>query len=115
MTPFVPSKNRLERCRSIFAMQVAGLQRRIEATHASCIVVGVSGGLDSTLALLVSAQAVKNLGLPPETVTGITMPDLERRNAQKAIQQRLWNCLDVTSGDQHRRFCPSAFCRYRAG
>ena len=39
------------------------------ATHASCIVVGVSGGLDSTLALLVSAQAVKNLGLPPETVT----------------------------------------------
>ena len=55
-------------------MQVAGLQRRIEATHASCIVVGVSGGLDSTLELLVSAQAVKNLGLPPETVTGITKP-----------------------------------------
>lgn len=74
MTPFVPSRNKLERCLSIFHMQVAGLQRRIEATASKCIVVGVSGGLDSTLALLVSAQAVKNLGLPPETVIGITMP-----------------------------------------
>ncbi len=74
MTPFVPSKNRRERCLSIFSMQVAGLQRRIEATNSRHIVVGVSGGLDSTLALLVSAQAVKNLSLPPETVIGITMP-----------------------------------------
>lgn len=74
MTPFVPSKNKLERSRSIFRMQVAGLQRRLEATKSKCIVVGVSGGLDSTLALLVSAQAVKNLKLPSTTVVGITMP-----------------------------------------
>ena len=74
MTPFVPSHDALERCLSIFQMQVAGLQRRIETTHCKCIVVGVSGGLDSTLALLVSAQAVKNLGLPSTTVMGITMP-----------------------------------------
>ena len=74
MTPFVPSKNKLERSLSIFHMQVAGLQRRLEATKSKCIVVGVSGGLDSTLALLVSAQAVKNLGLPSTTVVGITMP-----------------------------------------
>lgn len=74
MTPFVPSSNQLERCLSIFNMQVAGLQRRIEATKSKCVVVGVSGGLDSTLALLVSAQAVRNLGLPSETVMGITMP-----------------------------------------
>jgi NAD+ synthase (glutamine-hydrolysing) len=74
ITPFVPSKNRRERSLGIFNMQVAGLQRRIETTKSRCIVVGVSGGLDSTLALLVSAQAVKNLGLPPTTVTGITMP-----------------------------------------
>lgn len=74
MTPFVPSHNRRERCLSIFDMQVAGLQRRIETTHCKCIVVGVSGGLDSTLALLVSAKAVKNLGLPSKTVVGITMP-----------------------------------------
>ena len=74
MTPFVPSGNKLERCMAIFKMQVAGLQRRIEATHCKCVVVGVSGGLDSTLALLVSAQAVKNAGLPSTTVVGITMP-----------------------------------------
>lgn len=74
MTPFVPSKNKLERSLAIFKMQVAGLQRRLETTKSKCIVVGVSGGLDSTLALLVSAQAVKNLGLPSTTVLGITMP-----------------------------------------
>lgn len=74
ITPFVPSTNRRERSLSIFDMQVAGLQRRIETTHCKCIVVGVSGGLDSTLALLVSAKAVKNLGLPSKTVVGITMP-----------------------------------------
>ena len=45
MTPFVPSGNKLERCMAIFKMQVAGLQRRIEATHCKCVVVGVSGGL----------------------------------------------------------------------
>ncbi len=55
-------------------MQVTGLRRRIEATHCKCVVVGVSGGLDSTLALLVSAKAVKDAGLPSETVVGITMP-----------------------------------------
>ena len=74
ITPFVPSKNRRERSLEIFQMQVAGLQRRIETTRSKCVVIGVSGGLDSTLALLVSAQAVKNLGLPSTTVTGITMP-----------------------------------------
>lgn len=74
ITPFVPSKNRRERSLEIFQMQVTALQRRIEATRSKCVVVGVSGGLDSTLALLVSAQAVKNLGLAPKTVVGITMP-----------------------------------------
>ncbi len=74
ITPFVPSNNRRERSLEIFQMQVTALQRRIEATKSRCVVVGVSGGLDSTLALLVSAQAVKNLGLAPNMVVGITMP-----------------------------------------
>ena len=74
ITPFVPSKSRRERSLEIFQMQVTALARRIEATKSKCIVVGVSGGLDSTLALLVSAQAVKNLGLPAGTEIGITMP-----------------------------------------
>jgi NAD+ synthase (glutamine-hydrolysing) len=83
ITPFVPSKNRRERSIDIFNMQVAGLQRRIETTRCKCIVVGVSGGLDSTLALLVSAQAVRNLGLPSTTVTGITMPGFGTTNRTK--------------------------------
>ena len=74
ITPFVPSNNRRERSLEIFQMQVTALQRRIEATKSRCVVIGVSGGLDSTLALLVSAQAVKNLGLAPNMVVGITMP-----------------------------------------
>jgi NAD+ synthase (glutamine-hydrolysing) len=83
ITPFVPSTNKRQRCIDIFNMQVAGLQRRIETTHSNCIVVGVSGGLDSTLALLVSAQAVKNLDLPSTTVTGITMPGFGTTNRTK--------------------------------
>lgn len=93
MTPFVPSKNKLERCLSIFRMQVAGLQRRIEATNSKCIVVGVSGGLDSTLALLVSAQAVRNLGLPSETVVGITMPGFGTTGRTKSNSTALMEIL----------------------
>lgn len=93
MTPFVPSKNKLERCLSIFRMQVAGLQRRIETTKSKCIVVGVSGGLDSTLALLVSAQAVKNLGLPSDTVLGITMPGFGTTSRTKNNSTKLMEIL----------------------
>lgn len=73
--PFVPAtqKDRLERCQGIFEMQVAGLKKRILVTNAK-VVVGVSGGLDSTLALLVCAEAMRQLGRPLTDVTGITMP-----------------------------------------
>lgn len=93
ITPFVPSHNALERCLSIFEMQVAGLQRRIETTHCKCIVVGVSGGLDSTLALLVSAQAVKNLGLPSSTLVGITMPGFGTTQRTKSNSTKLMEFL----------------------
>lgn len=93
ITPFVPSKNKLERCLSIFRMQVAGLQRRIETTKSKCVVVGVSGGLDSTLALLVSAQAVKNLGLPSATVLGITMPGFGTTSRTKNNSTKLMEIL----------------------
>ena len=97
MTPFVPSGNKLERCMAIFKMQVAGLQRRIEATHCKCVVVGVSGGLDSTLALLVSAQAVKNAGLPSTTVVGITMPGFGTTNRTKNNSTELMRLLGCDS------------------
>lgn len=97
MTPFVPSGNKLQRCLSIFKMQVAGLQRRIEATSCKCVVVGVSGGLDSTLALLVSAQAVKNAGLPAKTVVGITMPGFGTTDRTKNNSKELMRFLGCDS------------------
>ena len=97
MTPFVPSGNKLQRCLSIFKMQVAGLQRRIEATSCKCVVVGVSGGLDSTLALLVSAQAVKNAGLPANTVVGITMPGFGTTDRTKNNSKELMRFLGCDS------------------
>ncbi len=73
--PFIPKndRKRLERCKSIFAMQVGGLIKRLSVTG-SKMVVGVSGGMDSTLTLLVCAQALKKLGKPMTDLTGITMP-----------------------------------------
>ncbi len=73
--PFIPNndRKRLERCRAIFAMQVGGLVKRLGVTG-SKMVVGVSGGMDSTLTLLVCAQALKKMGKPMSDLTGITMP-----------------------------------------
>lgn len=73
--PFVPSDNsqKLSRCMEIFSMQVEGLRKRL--TTIGCKpVIGVSGGLDSTLALLVSAETVRRMGKPMSDVVGITMP-----------------------------------------
>lgn len=74
--PFVPSSDaaRDERCQEIFAIQSAGLAKRIEHTHAEKAVIGISGGLDSTLALLVCVNTMKLLRRNPEDVLAITMP-----------------------------------------
>ncbi len=75
-TPFVPSSQsqRIERCKEIFAVQTAGLAKRMEHTHAAKLVIGVSGGLDSTLALLVCVNAMRLLRRPASDVVAITMP-----------------------------------------
>lgn len=96
ITPFVPSGSRRQRCLDIFQMQVTALQRRIEATKSKCVVVGVSGGLDSTLALLVSAQAAKNLGLSPAAVVGITMPGFGTTDRTKNNSVELMKYLGCT-------------------
>lgn len=93
ITPFVPHSNKLERCLSIFNMQVTGLRRRIEATRSRCVVVGVSGGLDSTLALLVSAKAVRDAGLDGSTVLGITMPGFGTTSRTKNNSTKLMEAL----------------------
>ena len=74
--PFVPSENREreKRCEEILTIQAMGLKKRLEHTHAKCAVVGISGGLDSTLALLVTAKAFDALGLDRKHIISVTMP-----------------------------------------
>lgn len=74
--PFVPADRarRSERCEEIFAIQAHGLAKRLAHTHSRRAVVGVSGGLDSTLALLVCARAFDMLGLDRAGILAITMP-----------------------------------------
>lgn len=74
--PFVPSdKSQIrERCEEIFAIQAAGLAKRLEHVGSSGAVVGISGGLDSTLALLVCCEAMKLIGKSNSNILGVTMP-----------------------------------------
>ena len=97
-SPFIPvsKADRLERCKSIFDLQVAGLKRRLEVTGA-VPVVGVSGGLDSTLALLVAAEAVKRIGKPASDVHGITMPCFGTSGRTYNNSLKLMETLGVTS------------------
>ncbi len=69
-----PDAERVERCREIFHIQSAGLAKRLTHTRARSMVIGVSGGLDSTLALLVAAECAQLLGLPMSTIKAFTMP-----------------------------------------
>ena len=73
--PFLPQEAvRSARCEDILNIQASGLARRMEHTAAKTLVIGVSGGLDSSLALLVCARACKILGKGPECILAITMP-----------------------------------------
>lgn len=92
--PFVPANDdmRRERCKEIFAIQASGLAKRIEHVGSSGAVVGISGGLDSTLALLVAAEAMKLLGKKNSDILGITMPgfgttDRTYHNAIELMQE----------------------------
>lgn len=74
--PFVPvgEETRAERCRSILTIQAEGLRKRMEHSHAKTAVVGISGGLDSCLALLVAVRAMDLIGRPRTDVVAVTMP-----------------------------------------
>lgn len=74
--PFIPSNEKLmdERCNEIFNIQINGLAQRLLHTHAQTAVIGISGGLDSTLALLVCVKAFDKLKIPRRQILGITMP-----------------------------------------
>jgi len=74
-TPFVPSiSNYNESCEEIFSIQIAGLAKRIIHTQIQSLIVGISGGLDSTLALLVCIKTIDKLGLSRKMICGVTMP-----------------------------------------
>lgn len=75
-SPFVPSDEteRKNRCEEILSIQAMGLKKRLKHTNCKYAVVGISGGLDSTLALLVTARAFDLLGLPRENIISVTMP-----------------------------------------
>ena len=75
-TPFIPSEEsrRGERCREIITIAALGLKKRLEHTNASCAVVGLSGGLDSTLAILITAKAFDMLGRDRKGILAVTMP-----------------------------------------
>ncbi|NMA64651.1 MAG: NAD(+) synthase [Clostridiaceae bacterium] len=74
--PFVPEEKekRNERCKEILSIQASGLEKRIRHTRSEKLVIGISGGLDSTLALLVVVRTMENLGLPKSNILAVTMP-----------------------------------------
>ena len=88
--PFVPSdlQQREKRCEEILSIQSMGLKKRLEHTGCKCAVVGISGGLDSTLALLVTVRAFDMLGLERSGIFGVTMPGFGTtdRTYENAVQ-----------------------------
>lgn len=100
--PFIPSakQDRTQRCMEIFNMQVAGLKQRLSVISGANAVIGISGGLDSTLALLVSVEAMRQLGRPASDVYGVTMPcygtsDRTYRNSWELMQTLGISCKEI--------------------
>jgi NAD+ synthase (glutamine-hydrolysing) len=97
--PFVPaaSASRDERCREVYDIQVHGLMKRLRATGIKKAVIGVSGGLDSTQALIVTARAMDRLDLPRANVLAYTMPGFATSGATRENALHLMQALRVTS------------------
>ena len=97
--PFVPDDPaaRDSRCREVVEIQSQGLIRRLEAIGIKRLVVGISGGLDSTLALLVAVNAFDELGLDCKGIIGITMPGFGTTGRTHANALKMMEALGVTS------------------
>lgn len=97
--PFIPAGGKLldERCEEIFSIQVAGLAKRLVHTNCKTVVVGISGGLDSTLALLVCVKTFDKLGLPRKGIVGITMPGFGTTDRTYNNALTLMSSLQVTT------------------
>jgi len=97
--PFVPNRpDRLdEDCYEAFNIQVDGLMRRFRHTSGNAMVIGVSGGLDSTHALIVAAKVCDRLGLPRTTIRGYTMPGFGTSEGTRSNAWKLMNALGITA------------------
>ncbi|MGD9897192.1 MAG: NAD(+) synthase [Candidatus Methylacidiphilaceae bacterium] len=97
--PYVASdpRRKEERCREIYQIQVEGLATRLQAAGVQKVIVGISGGLDSTQALLVACRAIDRLGLPRSNVLGYTMPSFGTSERTLAQAIRLMAALGCTA------------------
>ena len=99
--PYVPADpaRLAEDCREAYNIQIQGLAKRLTATGLTRLVIGVSGGLDSTQALIVATRAMARLGLPSANVLAYTLPGFATSMASKANAQTLMRVLGVTAGE----------------
>ncbi len=99
--PFVPADTeRLEQdCYEAYNIQVSGLMQRMQATGLKKVVIGISGGLDSTQALIVCAQAFDQLGLPRANILAFTMPGFATSDHTKGNAWALMTSLGVTAAE----------------
>jgi NAD+ synthase (glutamine-hydrolysing) len=96
--PFVPSDagNRDARCKEIFSIQTSALAKRIRHTGLKYSVIGISGGLDSTLALLVIAKTYELLGIPADNIIAVTMPGFGTTNTTYTNAMELMKAMKVS-------------------
>ena len=95
--PFVPSiTNRDESCHEIFSIQIGGLAKRWQHTQSDTVVIGISGGLDSTLALLVSVKTADKLGYERKRIVGVTMPGFGTTDRTYTNAINLMKSLGIT-------------------
>lgn len=99
--PYVPSHPAVldERCYEIYNIQVHSLMKRLTAAGLEKVVVGVSGGLDSTQALIVAAKTMDRLGLPRENILGYTMPGFATSSTTRGNAHALMKALGVSAGE----------------
>ena len=95
--PFVPeAHDRAARCEEILNIQASALAKRIEHTHAKTLVIGISGGLDSTLALMVSVRACRMLNMPNSAILAVTMPGFGTTGRTHSNAVAMMKLLGVT-------------------
>lgn len=99
--PYVPNDPRVrdERCFEAYNIQVHGLMKRLQSIKGEKIVIGVSGGLDSTHALIVAAKTMDRLGLPRKNILGFTMPGFATSEGTKSNAHDLMNALGITAAE----------------